>query len=529
MPRRGLETIEYLRKQVVAFRPIGGMVSTNPGRTLPPGASPDMVNCSVFQGMLVKRPGYTQYRAGNASIGGAVTGLFSTQDVEDNTHLIALHSTGGRRYESSSASWAALTGPAMTGNSTLLFSFENSENKIVWSQGLDQVMVLSPITGTAYAVLAAACPPAKFLCRFNNRLNLGMTVESAVTFPYRHRRPVSGDHTDWSGLGSGFRDQAEFPYHMRGLRKLGLNMCIYYERTIEACIAQPQATAPFRYETRIADVGLYAAFTLKGRNDLHFFLGNDNFYMFNGSQVKAIGNTIRDVIFSTLNPGELRRMFAEMLLDTQEYVAFLVTGSATQPNVAWVYNWDREVWYPWDIDGPLCSTIHRLDDTLTIDELVGTIDQQSWQFDSRNMLSSYPAFLTGNDDGKVYLWSPSYPGDGGVAISCRWTSQDFTSENVFSMPGRKLTLNRLTTEYAGVGIAFTLSFYFSTDGGATWVGPYTFTGTAANSGFYTATIDRRVTADRIRFKFTHSSATEIFRISNFELEFELQDTQEYAA
>lgn len=518
--------VAYPKTVSALVRPVGGQWRSEAFQDLPAEASPDMLNCVVQQGQLRKRMGYAQYPVSHAAIGSAVCGLYSTQAADDTTHLLAVHPIGGAKYNATTDTWDALTGPALTGVASQQFSFANSQNSIVFSQGVDAVMRL-PFTGTTYAALNAGAVPAKYLERFAGRLLLGHTVESATACPFRIRRPVRDDHTDWSGVGSGFRDCSEFPYHLKGLKKLGAGLAVYYEKAIEVATQTGVESAPMQYDVRIADIGLYLPRSLAGRNDLHVFIGTDNVYEFNGSQLTAIGDAIRDQLFATLNTSQLTQAFSQLLLDTQEYLAFVCTGSNTSPDTVWVYNWGRKVWYPWSVSGPSCATTHRLDNVTTIDELVGTFDEQGWIFDSSSAQQAYPALLTGHTDGKIYQWGSQYTSDNGAAIPCRWTSKDFTGQDL-GVAGKKLTLKSLKIVYEDTGTPCTLSFYFSVNGGATWTSAQTVTLPPGEMGERTAAVYYQVTGDRIRWKFEHTSASETFRILAFCPEFELRSAPIYA-
>ena len=508
--------VAYPVKRTFEIRPVAGMFDQEPAQEIPLGGSPDMVNCYVLSGLLRKRPGYAQWKTDNAAIGSSVVGIYSTQDEENNTHLFAVHPTGLAKYNSSTLSWDAMTGTALTGGASQLFSFENSQNSMVFSQGVDQVMRM-PFTGSAYAILNASCPATKFLTRFADRLFLAYTLESAVSKPFRIRRCVAQDHTDWTGVGSGFTDLAEFPYHIRQIRKLGTMVAVYTEHNIWFGIRTEQVASPARFEPKITDLGLYAAFTLAGAGETHLFLGNDDIYQLtDAGQLVPVGRQVRDSIFSELNAAALAQMFGVTLSDTQEYVCFVCTGSDTTPGKAWVYNWSRQTWYPWTFSGPKCGTIHRLDDTITIDSLVGTIDAQTWEFDSRLVQAAYPSLLTGHTDGKIYQWSTTYAADAGSAISCRWTSKDFTAADLDPLAeGRQITLTRLTISYKDTGASATLSLEYSTDGGNSWSSADSVTLTGSSGGFREVTTWRQVTGNKIRFRFRHSSATETFQIAAF--------------
>lgn len=522
---RGGAQVQYPQSVVLPVRPIGGLWAQDPDQETPVEVSPDMLNCTVRRGQLRKRMGYEQYPPAAAAIGTSVIGLYSTQDVEAAQFLFAVHPTGAVMYNAGSSVWTALTGPALTGGADKLFVFANSQNSIVFSQGVDPVMRM-PFTGTTYAALDAGAVAAQYLTRAAGRLLLGHTYESSVSKPFRIRFCVRDTHTDWTGIGSGFRDCSEFPHHLKGLKKLGAGVAVYYDKAIELASQSGMAAAPLVYDVRIADIGLYAPATLQGRNDLHMFVGNDNVYTFNGVQLDPIGEVIRDALFYSLNTIKLDRCFAEIISSTQEYLIFLCTSANPTPNVVWVYHWGRKIWYPWSVSGPSCSATHYLETYASIDELVGTIAEQNWLLSIGSLRGSVQSLLTGHTDGKVYRWGEQFLGDNGTTIPCRWTSKDFTGKDVGTV-GHKITLKAIRIAYEDTGVRCVLKFYFSTDGGATWTDSQSVVLPAKSTGDRTAVVWHQVTGDRIRFKFENNTATETFRIQAFYLQFEPRSSPIY--
>jgi len=493
----------------IPMNPVHGMWSFVPGQEVPLGGSPDMMNCVVRASLLTKRPGYSGFPAGMAAIGTRVMGLYSTQDAENNTYLYAAHPTGLAVLTTLAGGWGAVTGAALTGSSEKLFNFETSQNSVVFSQGVDQVM--KAVFGAGYAILNASCPPAYYLSRWADRIFLGRTFET-TSQPFRVRRPVASDHTDWTGLGSGFTDMVETPFHLRGLKKLSSQLAVYAEKAIYMGTRTELAEAPARYQIQVTDIGLYAPYTLKGRNELHYFMGNDDVYMFNGAQIQSLGWQVRESIFPVLNIAKIHMMFGEITFDTQEYLLFLCTGSSLTPDRVWVHNWAREIWYPWSVSGPCCSTVHRLDTGVTIDSIDQTIDSQTYEIDSLAAQADYPALVTGHTDGKVYKWSKAYLSDNGVAIPCRWASKDFTAKDIQGKYDEKIILKAVHVRYKETGAAATLAFWYSVNGGASWIGPDNMTLLAGTSGYAMASVYRQVTGDQIRVKFENNTTTEDFQI-----------------
>lgn len=497
----------------IPMNPIHGMWNFVPGQEVPLGASPDMLNCVVRRAMLTKRPGYTQFPDDEAeSLGDRIIGIFSAQDVSDVTYLYAATPTDV--FEFDGTDWNQLTGGPLTGTDERLMSWEVSQNAVVFSQGVDPVQIIA-FAGTTYVALDTDCPPARYLTRFADRLYIAHTLESAAAKPFRVRRSVAQDHTDWIGVGAGFTDLAEFPYHIKGMRKLHSQLAVYTEQAISIGTRTEDPGAPARFDPVVTDVGLYIPLSLRGRNDLHFFVGNDDFYSFNGNQIESIGWAIRDSVYPVLNINKLHMGFGEILYDSQEYLAFLATGSSEIPNMVWTYNFARRIFYPWSVNGPCCSTRHRLSSGTQIDDLIGTIDEQTYEFDAASAQEGYPALLTGHDDGKIYRWGMDSLSDAGVSIPCYWQSKDFTAKDIGAPQNEKITMKALHIRYKQTGVAATLTIDYSIDGGSTWLGTEVVSLIAGVSGVSTASAFRQVTGDQVRFRMANNTVDETFQIIEF--------------
>lgn len=503
----------------IPVAPIGGLVTSLPPTDIPDGASPDMLNLRIVDGMLTKRPGYTQLYSGNAALPSGVMGIFSARDTDGAWYLYAATTAKLYVYNAGTKSWTEVTGAGLNGTAGTPYSFAVSQGKLVFTQGVDDVQV-ADLNGATYAALNAGAVAARYIERFGDCLFLGHTLESASAKPFRTRWSVNGDHTDWSGEGSGFHETTAFPYAVQGIKKLVDKMAVYYEDAIEVS-SLTGILPPFQFDLVIPDTGLYAPRTLAAYRDSHIFLGTDDFYLFNGSSLSAIGAAIRTAIFDNVNPNAPRSHFGLTIANKQEYLAFLNLGAGAAPTHVYIFNWGNGTWYPWTVSGPLCGCMHRVDGSLTIDELVGTIDEQLWQFNSPMLLSSSPALVTGHSDGKAYIWDSAYTSDNGAAILCRWTSKDFTSRILSSYEpviGKEFTIRRIYFDYYDYGIAVTLSFSFSLDGGATWTDPVNVTIGGGAAGWKLAKVDRIVSGAKIRFKVENESATSRFTLGTFYLD-----------
>jgi hypothetical protein len=497
------------KEKVISVRPVQGMWTFDPAQHVPDGASPDMYNFHVYSGVLRKRPGFRKY--GNVQPGSPITGVSSVQDNNGQTYLFATTATNLWWYNPATDIWEVMSGPELTGTNDDLFSFEVSENCLVFCQGIDNIMCL-PLGTTTYAILSPEALPAKYLCRWNGRLYAGHTLESTLRLPYRLRWPVFNDHTNWTGLGSGFVDLTDEPTSIRQLRKLLSTMVIYNEKSVYSMTATGLATPPHQIDLVVKNLGLYSPFSVWEYNIQHFLLATDNGHIFNGMHLVPMFTPIRDTMYNELNPTSQFTNFGIVLYESQEYVCFVSVDEFSVPNKAWAFNFTRGIVYPWTfVKGHKCACMHKLDSqSPMIQDLIGTIAEQTYPIMSSFLLETYPAMMTGHENGTIYRWGLAFPNDDGAPISSRWCSRDFTARDIDPiLDNRMVTLRGVGVKYLDQGTPFTLDFYYSTNYGSAWQGPYTMVlGGQAAWTIDDAFLSQQITGKRVRFKFEHTSDTE---------------------
>lgn len=509
----------------LTVRPIAGMWTLDPADKVPEGASPDMFNFQLYNGYLRKRPGYSKYQAGSAFPAGPITGIYSAQQVAGTRALYVTNQVGLFKYNIGTTAYDAQSGPALTGGPLDLFSFEISQNNLVFSQGVDNIMAL-PLTGSTYAVISTDAKPTHYLTRWNQRLYAAFTVEGGNNAPFRVRWPVNGDHTNWIGVGSGFVDLTDDIYQIRNAKKLVDVYVVYTEKGIFLATKTGNATGPAQFALQVKEIGLFSRFTLQGINVIHFLLGTDNFYTFNGVQLTPIGQGIRNTVFKQMNPASANNNFSTLFYDSQEYVAFIATDDNTSPDTAWVYNWVRNVMYPWVFTASVftCATLHFIDSSVTIASLTGTIAAQTWVIGAFTLTANSPLVMLGDANGHVNLMAPGILSDDGTAIPCRWTSKDYTAEDIDpSFAGQMVTLREVGFSYVDPGSTFTLQFSYSTDRGISWKGPFAVTvGGGAVGSIGDGMSTYQATGKRVRFKIENNTTNEMPQVQEFYPRLELR-------
>jgi hypothetical protein len=418
-----------------------------------------------------------------------------------------MHLTGLQRYASGTNSWDAMAGPALTGSTERLFTWALSEESLVFSQGVDPVMRMD-FGGAVYAALNAGAVPARYITRAADRLFLAHTVEAAANKPFRVRRSVVGDHTDWAGIGAGFTDLTDTPYQLRGLKKFGSRLIVYTEKTAYMGTRTGLASAPYTWDPVLTETGLWVPHSLKGWGNGHIFIGNDDCYEFDGVQLRSRARgKIRGAIFNSINSAAVHRMFSEIITDSQEYLFFCAEGGSNTANVIWVYNKELDVWYKWQVAGaafsstthPTCATTHRANNALSWDEMGAlTWDEVTSEWDTYSLQNEVATLVTGHADGQVNKWGLGYHDDDGNAFTAHWASKDLRATEIDpSLQGRQVTLKDILILLEPFSSAWTFAIQYSTDRGVTWTFPYRVDVAA---GVTKARIDHQVTGNEIRFK-----------------------------
>jgi hypothetical protein len=162
----------------------------------------------------------------------------------------------------------------------------------------------------------------------------------------------------------------------------------------------------------------------------------------------------------------------------------------------WVYNYKNEAWSVWKLLAN-CTTTDTIQATsVLISDLVGTIDQQSWRFDTQEFTTLSPSNLLGSSEGQVFETSRKYQFDRqgflNDPILAYWQSKDFDLD----APNQDKTISRVTLFHERSHPPTEVQVGVSTDSGNTWT-QQTIT---MRTGFTETFADFFVTGSQVRFE-----------------------------
>lgn len=510
---------ELSPKEIPVLPYKGGLVKDVPAFELSDNESPFMNNFRVESGRILKRPGITQ--VGTDDVGVPVMGLANAFWRDSTYRTFALVADKLYYLNTSANTWdeiSAAAGAGLTGSTSQPFSMVvwPESDRFLFSQGKDVVQYFAK-GGSAYDRLDATnCPAAELLVVFNRRLNLFVTNESSDIKAQRHRYCVSGNITDWTGVGSGYRDLSDNEEVIYNAKRILGALFVYKEKSISRITATGSSLTPFQYDQAWATGrGLLARKSLASRGDGHYGIFTDGVFFYNGSQFEPVARgKVELALMRSVNSAKLPMVASYYNPDFGEYQLAIPAGSYSYPNEVWAYNEREKQWsyltyssrYPVSFGEYIAST------SPTIDELSGTIDSLTWPIDFPYYLSPAGGMLIGFSSGVIGKIGALAANDVSTPIQLEWQSRDF----VIDKPNRLAAMSGLGIVYEDWGLA-SITVESSTDGGVTWENQKVVNiGTSGADGKTKfARTWFTTTGQKVRFRVTNSAPSVNVRIVGF--------------
>jgi hypothetical protein len=183
---------------------------------------------------------------------------------------------------------------------------------------------------------------SRFMLGCNNRLVLCFTNEAGVLHRSRIRWCINGDFTNWAGIGSGFLDiDAPRSGTIIGVMQLGPRQWLCCQRDIVELVATGSLDPVFQTGEPIIGTTMWAPWTWAATEYYGFFVGTNDVYRWDGSQMSPLGLPSRKSIMSAVNDlGGPQPDFQGVILDEDsEYWLNLGDGNV------WVYDYHQNRWF----------------------------------------------------------------------------------------------------------------------------------------------------------------------------------------
>jgi hypothetical protein len=232
------------------------------------------------------------------------------------------------------------TAEAYTGNQYQRFSIANTQGIAAWSQGVDNIREWD---GTNFSALVTSGQDhaARALISFADRIVSIRPYFGGADHPTQIRWCINGDVNDWNGTGSGVLEIIETSQDplITGF-VLADRAFLAKRREIIELLYTGTLSPVFGTVPRIRGMGVLAPHSVALAEQLAFWLGPDDVYMFDGSTLTAIGERMYNTITSFINYQNLDVVQGAVYTPDSQYHLVI-------PPYKFVYDYRRDIW-DWD-------------------------------------------------------------------------------------------------------------------------------------------------------------------------------------
>lgn len=280
----------------------------------------------------------------------------------------------------------------------------------------------------------------RFVWSFHNRLLFGGTYESTTYYPWRIRASEIEDQDLFTDTNRWDLVDNDISPITAG-EHLGFYLTIYKGDSIVKG-SYIGGTSIFTFQTAWKS-GTYAGRTVQAFRGRHYYMGRDDVHVWDGNTSESITldtsngqYRTREEIFKSLNQNQLMKCFGSLYSQFQEYWLWITKTGETYPSSVFVYSILLNIWYYFEFTATACTGVFHVETGATIDELIGTIDEQNWRYDDVSLEGTTQSLLIAPSAGEVNVmdnkmsseggyWNISRTWVAGTAISSRLITRDF--------------------------------------------------------------------------------------------------------
>lgn len=461
-------------------------------------------NMRYDRGLLRKRPGKTLLGSQIADTT-QIMGLGKLELAGGTKHLVRASKTKLERYNTGTSAWASISNTDFTGGNEDFFQFATvtESGLLIITNGFDRLRKWSGSGNNA--ALGGSPPYAKYLTYLSPYLILGYTNDGVSNEPWRTAWCDTDAPEIWTGGNSGEALFSDEPSPIQNVAKLN-EFCAVYKKQSLGLLRKVDPPDIFQPITVKTGVGLGAPRAFADAEGSHYFMGQNDFFVWNGIRVESIGNPVREEVFSRINREKINRCWALHIQELNEIWFAVVISGEDWPTEIWKYNYRLGYWFFDTCASLTCGITYERVNTLAWDDAVGTWDEQQTAWDAGVTVASWEDTILGRADGYTDQLDYTTTNDNQLAVSAFFITKDFVGEQL-EVSERWLQFNVWAK---GPG---KLYVDYSTDFGSTWTSiPYKSSqayvdldGTMRQYEFYLDTW-----APQIRFRLRNAEVGETF-------------------
>lgn len=315
------------------------------------GYAPDMDQSApgvltALEAMIPTPKGYkgapSAITAGYPALASACYGAAVVRKLDNSTRFFA--GIADKIYEGSGSAWTDRSGSAYHANQTNKWRFAQYGNITIAANRGDTLQ--SSSTG-AFADIAGA-PKADYVCTVGEFVCAASTVYAGDDFNDSWHCSALSDYTNWTpniATQCANGRLTSIPGRITASKRLGDYWIIYKDRGI---YVGTYAGPPFIWDWREipGSVGAASHESVIDIGNAHIIVGEDNFYLFDGSQARPIGNTVKDFFLADASTSWRSNMQGiHDPINGLVYIFYTSTVSTDgNPDACLVYNYRIDRW-----------------------------------------------------------------------------------------------------------------------------------------------------------------------------------------
>jgi len=461
--------------------PFLGMNDLSPSSLTDPHFSPKCDNVTVTDGILSKRRGYSDLAV--TTVTGTILGVIEYESGAGAKSTVCVTTTKVYKYNSTTNAWDDISGgTAWTGD---------EDDNLDWciAKGTaatdDTWLIMVNGQGKAHkwngtgnvqdlAVDIASFASATTVEIFNNHLLLG-AVNDGGSNPQTVYWSVANDFEDWTGTGSGVALIADLEGEIVRIENLADRSIIYTTDSIAAA-TYVGGDAIFTFERLVRNTRLISGRAVVPVGPYHFFLSQENFYIFDGSRlIKPIGDAVKKDYRTQVDLDQLGHAFG-FHDPAKKHIYWGIPTSATSTRIYLqeydLYDISRQTWVPftYSMRATAMGFFTRTEAGATSTAWEDFIATDLWStvigaWREGSLRSGFPIHVIAGVN-NTYLNDHTKAQDDAVDFEGYWESIDFVVPSIYkSVLGRWLEVE---VEVKGLG---NLTVTYSVDQGATFTTP----------------------------------------------------------
>jgi len=412
------------------------------------------------------------------------------------------------RYNGTTGAWVDVSGSLaanlFSGTADDGFCSDTYPGDDIWIV-TNYINAVKKWTGSGSLAALANAPRCKFIKVYKDVLFAGYCYADAADQPQLLMWCDTGAMETWTGGASGSKLFYESIDFISGLGLLKDFLVVYKERSIYLGYSVT-TRAYFDFDLRLRGVGPANQDLIGELGNMNMFVSWEDIYLFDGTNNTSIcSEKVKKEFFATIDPDNFLRSFSLIYEEASEWHIFVPGIGQEHCTIEWIYNYDRGVWFKGSLSTAVtCAGWYVYDSAVAIEDLVGTIDQQTWRLGDRTVSGTVAINLLATTNAEVFKVDYNISEHDGAAVESYVDTKDFTFQNEEGIRIRGHIME-FFMEAAGTSV----SLYTSIDEGRT----YKFWNTFTLDGYFNLRdYPLRINAEKVRFRLYKNAVGSNFRI-----------------